>query len=166
MNLICVSVYAEGSYSHTTHEENVWILTETFEKLESSIFGMNMYFHELDGKHSEVKGTVSIEEYSEEELLCMDLDGLAQDGERLEESLKEVFEENDLDYVAEQEIINKYLTSLDGMVEVTFAVRKSQMKAIQNLMEDIVPFVDEYVAMKQNACRDECHDCEYKYKKS
>lgn len=129
MNLTNVNVYAEGDYSGQTHEENIMMRTETFEKLSDEILKLRMWFYDLDGKHSEAKGEISIEHYTEEDLINMNLD-FTNDGERLDERLEELFEDAGIDYMEEQSIVRNYLEKLDTFTEITVSVKKSQRQIV------------------------------------
>jgi len=53
MNLTNVSIYAEGHYSESTHAEDVFIKTESYNRFKEQIDGIEIYIGGLDGKHSE-----------------------------------------------------------------------------------------------------------------
>jgi hypothetical protein len=165
MELTNVNLYAEGHYSHKVKEENVFITTESFLKMENNINGIVVHFHELDGKHSCTEGDVSATSYTEEELLVMNIEeDFKSNCDRLEEVLEEIFDEHELDFKAEKEKVKEYLATLDNIVEVSVKLKKSQLTEIQTLTTDLDTLLKEYVALKENASRDECHDCEYKYR--
>lgn len=111
MELVNVNLYAEGYYSGSTYEDNIWIKKSSYEKLKD-IFPTEIDCGELDGKHSEVIGDVEIysvcktdEDYAEA--------GIPEcDGDNLELELKYLYEENGLDWVAEQKEIKEYFDSL------------------------------------------------------
>ena len=77
MNIVKLNVYAEAYYSGATYEEDVVISKSLYEKIKTELDeydsennenARGVYVGELDGKHSEVEGDLSVEVYSEEEI--------------------------------------------------------------------------------------------------
>ena len=61
MELVNVCLFAEGYYSGSTYEDNIWIKKSSYEKLKD-IFPTEIGCGELDGKFSEVMGDVEIQD--------------------------------------------------------------------------------------------------------
>ena len=61
MELVNVCLFAEGYYSGSTYEDNIWIKKSSYEKLKD-IFPTEICCGELDGKFSEVMGNVEIQD--------------------------------------------------------------------------------------------------------
>lgn len=53
MELVNVNLFAEGYYSGSTYEDNIWIKKSSYEKL-ANVFPEEISCGELDGKHDEV----------------------------------------------------------------------------------------------------------------
>lgn len=125
MELVNVNLYAEGYYSEATYEDNIWIKKSSYEKLKD-IFPTEIDCGELDGKHSEVMGDVEI--YS----VCKTEEDYAEagipkcDGDYLEWGLKELYENNNLDWEVEQKEIKEYFDSLDTWDEITINIPSSK----------------------------------------
>jgi hypothetical protein len=134
MNLTKINFYAEGYYSGKEYDDNVFIRTETFEKMRDEILGIILYVSELDGKHSEVRGSVFFEKYTEEEIAGLDVE-LSCDGDILEEALTDIFEDNGFDFKEEAKIVKNYLDSVDSCTTFTVIVKKSQL-------EEFVEFIN------------------------
>jgi hypothetical protein len=64
---IRLSVDVEGYYSGSTYHEEVFLPKETWEEIKDNI-QMHTYIYELDGKHSEVKADIEVEEFNEKQL--------------------------------------------------------------------------------------------------
>lgn len=59
-----LSVEAEGNYSGSTYYEELFLPKEAWDEIQDDV-RMYMYFHELDGKHSEVQADIEWEHYSQ-----------------------------------------------------------------------------------------------------
>lgn len=63
-NLVMVEFFGEGYYSGNTESHVAFFESDDFEQIESVFEDYTPYFHELDGKHSEVQGVVNITKIS------------------------------------------------------------------------------------------------------
>lgn len=63
MELVNINLFAEGYYSESTYEDNIWIKKSSYEKL-MEVFPKEISCGELDGKYSEVMGEVEVKDYS------------------------------------------------------------------------------------------------------
>ena len=89
MNIVKLNVYAEAYYSGATYEEDVVISKNLYEKIKTELDeydsennenARGVYVGELDGKHSEVEGDLSVKVYSEDEVADCSWD-LNEDGD-------------------------------------------------------------------------------------
>ena len=97
MDLVFISVYAEAYYSEEEYYDSFWIKRSSYEKIKDDISD-EIYCGELDGKHSETMGSVTVykdtcteEEYATE----------AHDGYRLESYLKNLYSNVNIDFKQE-----------------------------------------------------------------
>ena len=59
MDLVFISVYAEAYYSEEEYYDSFWIKRSSYEKIKDDISD-EIYCGELDGKHSETMGSVTV----------------------------------------------------------------------------------------------------------
>lgn len=124
MELVNVNLYAEGYCA--TYEDNIWIKKSSYEKLKND-FIEEAYCGELDGKHSEVYGGVEVQDKWKTD------DDFAKegrnkcDGDYLSNALKDLYDNNNLDYETEQAEIEKYFDGLDVWVDVTISIPHSKI---------------------------------------
>ena len=126
MELVKVRLFGEGYYSGATYEDNIWIKKSSYEKLKND-FPKELYCGELDGKHSETYGDVSIEDgfHTDEDYAKY---GLGEcDWHYLRDSLEDLYESNNLDWAAEQREVEEYFDNLDVWVDVTVSIPKSKL---------------------------------------
>lgn len=136
MELTNINLYAEGYYSNQTHEENILIPKKVFDQLEGSILGIEIYIHDLDGKHSEVTGNISVEHFTEEECSQCEINSTC-DGERLDERLQELFEDNGLDLHEEMKAAREFLKTIDKPITVEYTIMESQKEAVDKFVNDL-----------------------------
>lgn len=136
MKLVNVCLFAEGHYSGSTYEDNIWIKKSSYEKLRD-IFPTEISCGELDGKHSNVMGEVEIqndwhtdEEYSK-------AGSAKHDGDYLEWELKDLYKDNNIDWDSEQKEIKEYFRNLDVWEEVTVSVPSSKMSELMKFVETL-----------------------------
>lgn len=136
MELVNINLFAEAYYSGRTYEDNIWIKKTSYEKL-MDVFPEEISCGELDGKHSEVMGEVDVQDYSyTDEYYAKNAD-VAHDGDRLEWSLRDLYESNGLDWVEEQKEITEYLNYLDLYEEVTVSVPHSKVKELMKFVDNL-----------------------------
>lgn len=132
MELVNINLFAEGYYSGRTYEDNIWIKKSSYEKL-MDIFPEEISGGELDGKYSEVMGKVDVQDYSyTDEYYAKNAD-IAHDGDRLEWSLRDLYESNGLDWVE----ITEYLSHLDLYEEVTVSVPHSKVEELMKFVDNL-----------------------------
>lgn len=136
MELVNVCLYAEGYYSEATYEDNIWIKESSYEKLRD-IFPTEISCGELDGKHSDVYGDVEIQDEWETDEDYAEA-GIAKcDGEILEDELKDLYRDNNLDWEAEQKEIKEYLDSLDLCEDVTVRIPASKKSELMRFVKTL-----------------------------
>ncbi len=145
MDIVKLNVYAEAYYSGATYEEDVVISRNLYEKIkeelneydsENNENASGIYVGELDGKHSEVEGDLSIEVYSEDEVADCDWN-LNEDGDRLYYKVKDICDEKDLDLDEDIKAVKEYLKNVDSYVEISIMAKKSNVDKIREYAESL-----------------------------
>ena len=153
MELVNVNLYACAYYSGSKYEDNIWIKKSSYEKLKD-VFPEEISCGELDGKHSEIFGDVEIQDRWETDEDYAKAGIASCDGDTLENSLIDLYNENGLDWEEEQKEIKEYFDNLDVWEDVTVSIPSS--KKI-----DLMAFVDTLNGEYNNAkviSKDE-YDC-------
>ncbi|NFF75953.1 hypothetical protein [Clostridium sporogenes] len=135
MNLVKLNVYGEGDYSGQEYSETIFLLEEDYDRLEKDFNGMKISLGELDGKHSEVYGEVEVEYISEEKQLDYRYN-FYDDGERLYWELYESAYDKKMKLEEMIERANNYINNLDSLVEVKYIIRKSQVKKLNDWIDN------------------------------
>jgi len=145
MDIVKLNVYAEAYYSGATYEEDVVISKNLYEKIKTELDeydsennenASGIYVGELDGKHSEVEGDLSIEVYSEDEVADCDWN-LNEDGDRLYYKVKDICDEKDLDLDEDIKAVKEYLKNVDSYVEISIMAKKSNVDKIREYAESL-----------------------------
>lgn len=136
MNLVKISIYAEGYYSGQTYTEEYFIKEESYNILKEKIDNTNIFIGDLDGKHSEVEATLNINEYSEEDILNNNIE-TERDGDSLLWKLEEIYKSIGLDIYKEIDEVNNYLSSLDTYITFEVKVKKSQKELVEYFIQDL-----------------------------
>lgn len=58
--VVFIEFYGEGYYSGASESQSAFVTKEFFEENKDTFENYTPYFYELDGKHSEIEGTVKI----------------------------------------------------------------------------------------------------------
>ena len=137
MELVKLSCYGEGYYSGATYYETIFLLKEDYEKLNWDLTKDEVWLGELDGKYSEVYGNVYVNEISEEEQENYNFEEasvgnglyyhLIETREDITEEIIEAMIKRALDYI----------DTIDSMVEVYYTVKKSQVKYLDRVYNDL-----------------------------
>ena len=90
-NLVIIRLTADGYYSGSSVEECCILREDTFDKIKEKLFNKTFYFHELDGKHSETEGDLSIEIIDKSLLNTIFWDEINTSNDKLNETLIELF---------------------------------------------------------------------------
>lgn len=131
---ILLSIFAEGSYSGATYEENCVLTKKIWDAIKDS-FDDEFYVYELDGKHSCCKCVFWVEKLTEEDLSKEDIIKNC-DGEELFLRLAETMEESGYEDASgilcgiEKEVKNQY-----PYTEVTVKVRKENVEKLEELVK-------------------------------
>ncbi|MBD5589273.1 hypothetical protein [Clostridium botulinum] len=133
MNLVKLNLYGEAYYSGQEYNETIFLLEGDYLKLEQDFNGMEISLGELDGKHSEVYGEVEVEYISEEKQLDYKYN-TCDDGECLYWELYESAHDMKLEEMIKR--TNDYINNLDSLVEVTYTIRKSQVKKLNDWIDN------------------------------
>lgn len=145
MDIVKLNVYAEAYYSGATYEEDVVISKSLYEKIKTELDeydsknnenARGVYVGELDGKHSEVEGDLSVEIYSEDEIAGCSWD-LNEDGDILYYKVKDICDEKDLDLDEDIENVKEYLKNVDSYVEIYIRTKKSNADKIKKYAESL-----------------------------
>lgn len=145
MDIVKLNVYAEAYYSGATYEENVVISKSLYEKIKTELDeydsennenARGVYVGELDGKHSEVEGDLSVDIYSEDEVADCSWD-LSEDGDMLYYKVKDICDEKDLDLNEDIENVKEYLKNVDSYVEIYIRTKKSNVDKIKEYAESL-----------------------------
>lgn len=145
MDIVKLNVYAEAYYSGTTYEEDVVISKNLYEKIKTELDeydsdnnenARGVYVGELDGKHSEVEGDLSVKVYSEDEVTDCSWD-LNEDGDMLYYKIKDICDEKDLDLDKDIENVKEYLKNVDSYVEICIRTKKSNVDKIKEYAESL-----------------------------
>ena len=136
MELVNINLFAEGYYSGSTYEDNIWSKKSSYVKL-MEVFPKEISCGELDGKYSEVMGEVNVEDYSYTDEYYAKNANTINDGDYLEWSLRDLYESNGLNWVEEQKEIIEYLSHLDLYEDVTVSVPHSKVKELMKFVNNL-----------------------------
>lgn len=145
MDIVKLNVYAEAYYSGATYEEDVVISKSLYEKIKTDLDeydsennenARGIYVGELDGKHSEVEGDLSVEIYSEDEVANCSWD-LNEDGDMLYYKVKDICDEKDLNLDEDIKSVQDYLKNVDSYVEISIMVKKSNVEKVKEYAEKL-----------------------------
>lgn len=136
MKLVNVNLYACAYYSEAEYEDNIWIKKSSYEKLKD-VFPKEIYCGELDGKYSEVMGDIEIQDEWETDEDYAKAGIASCDGDRLEYSLIDLYDENGLDWETERKEIKKYFNSLDVWEDVTVSIPSSKKKELMEFVDTL-----------------------------
>ena len=138
MELVNINLYAVAYYSEATYEDNIWIKKSSYEKLKDN-FPTEIYIGDLDGKYSEVKGNIEIQnDWDTDEEYAKSLSDHENDGDYLEISLIDLYEENSLDWEAEQQEIKEYFDSIDVWQTIKVFIPSSKVDKLNKFVETLI----------------------------
>ena len=140
MDIIKLYCYGEAYYSGATYREVVYLLKEDYRELNlGDLTEEEVYIGELDGKYSEIYGDIFISEIKEGEQENYNFETV-DDGDCLFCHLIELGRDKGI----EEEVIEKmirraydYIENIDSLVDVTYRVRKSQVKYLDRVYNDL-----------------------------
>lgn len=136
MRLVNLSLYAEGYYSGSTYEENIWVKSDSYEKIKSDL-PEEIFGGELDGKHSEVYGDIEIQDWFESDEDLIKAGSGECDGDNLRNELIDIYKNHNLDFESEEKEIEDFLNSLDRYIEVTVNIPQSKKDKLYKFVESL-----------------------------
>lgn len=122
-------------YSGNSYYEEVFLPKEVWEEIKDNI-QMYTYIYELDGKHSEVKADIQVEEFNEEQLARY-LPSQPDDGEDL---FYHVYE-----YLDEDKYDNSYLMKIQEEVAALRQVETMTIKFKSHDKDEIMELLKGYL---------------------
>ena len=137
MELVKLSCYGEGYCGEVIYNETIFLLKEDYEKLNWDLTKEKVWLGELNGKHSEVYGNVYVREISEEEQGDCNFEE-ASVGNGLYYHLIETREDVTKEII--EAMIKRaldYIDTIDSMVEVYYTVKKSQVKYLDRVYNNL-----------------------------
>ena len=137
MELVKLSCYGVVYCGEVIYNETIFLLKEDYEKLNWDLTKEKVWLGELNGKHSEVYGNVYVREISEEEQEDYNFEEasvgnglyyhLIETREDVTEEMIEAMIKRALDYI----------DTIDSMVEVYYTVKKSQVKYLDRVYNNL-----------------------------
>jgi hypothetical protein len=121
-------------WSGSTYYEEVFLPKEVWEEIKGDI-RMYTYIHGLDGKHSEVKAKIEVDEWTEEQLTRYLFQ--SNDGDNLFDHVYEYLDEDKYD--------NAYLYNIQKEVESYCQVDTMTIKFIRQNKEKIMELIKGYI---------------------
>ena len=128
-----LSVDVTAYYSGNTYYEEVFLPKEVWDEIKDEM-PMYIYIYELDGKHSEVKAEIDVEEFNENELVTY-LPDQENDGEDLFYHIYEYLDENKYN--------DEYLLNVQEEVEnlrqvetLTIKIKTQDKDQVMKLLKD------------------------------
>jgi hypothetical protein len=94
---VLIEVWAEGYYSNQSEQHYAFIPIEIYEPHRDAVKEHISYFHDLDGKHSEIQGTV-VESYicTPEDLKLAYLSNKGNESWRITEGMDDIFSSDEI----------------------------------------------------------------------
>lgn len=132
---IKLSVDAEAYYSGNTYYEEVFLPKDVWEEIKNN-FRLFVYLCEFDGKHSEVKADIDVDEYTENQLTFYKPQQ-SNDGENLFEHIYE--------YLDEEKYDSSYLMKIQDEVESLCEVETMTLKFNKKNKDEIMELLKEYI---------------------
>jgi hypothetical protein len=132
---IKLSIDETAYWSGSTYYEEVFLPKEVWEEIKDSI-QMYTYIHGLDGKHSEVKAEIEVDDYNESQLASYQ-PSQSNDGENLFDHIYEYLDEDKYD--------NSYLMKIQEEVEAYCQVDSMTIKFNTQNKDKIMELIKNYV---------------------
>ena len=140
MNLVKLSLYARGCYSGIEYNEVVFMLEEDYKTLGIDLEGMEVCIGEVDGENSKVSGNIKVAILEESEQEYYNYDNMC-DGTHLICEIYDMAETKGIGEDVVREMLvraDEYIDELDSIVEVSYNVKKSQVKHLDRAFEDLL----------------------------
>lgn len=139
MNIVNLCCYGNGHYSGAEYEENIAISEEAYQRIKDVVEDneYKVYLGELDGKHSEVYGTIEVQPFKESELIEAGFgEGNQNDGDHFYVSLKDRVSNLGVDIDKDIKLVKDYFDSLDLYEEITVKVKRSNKQKLLKYIEE------------------------------
>lgn len=134
MNYVKLTVDAEAYYSGNTYYEEVILPMDVWEEIKDN-FSFEIYLGELDGKHSNVRADIEVDEITEEELEMRKRP--SEDGESL---FYHIYE-----YLDEEKYDRCYLSNIQEQVDSMSKVESMRIRFKKDDKEKIIQLIGEYL---------------------
>lgn len=129
-----LSVEAEAFWSGQTYYEEVFLPKEVWEEIKDQM-EMEIYITGLDGKHSEVKGVINVDEFTEKELA--DYIQELEDGEHLFHHIYK--------YLDPKKYDGEYLLKIQEEVETLCKVEEIRIKIRKDQKDEVLVLLKDYL---------------------
>lgn len=128
-----LSVDVMAYYSGNTYYEEVFLPKEVWDEIKDEM-PMHIYISELDGKHSEVKAEIDVEEFNENELVTY-LPDQENDGEDLFYHIYEYLDENKYN---DEYLLNvqEEIENLRQVETLTIKIKTQDKDQVMKLLKD------------------------------
>jgi hypothetical protein len=139
MNLVKLNLYARGCYSRVEYNEVVFMLEEDYKTLGVDSEGLEVCVGEVDGENSKVSGNIKVTILEESEQEYYNYDNTC-DGTYLICEIYDMAEAKGIDKDVVIEMLvraDEYIDELDSIVEVSYNVKKSQVKHLDRVFENL-----------------------------
>lgn len=131
MNIIKLNLYGEGYYSGSSYDETMFLLEEDYKKLGIDLNGEEVCLGELDGKHSEVYGEITVRTIKDEEQESLTFEK-NNDGDTLYYHIQEYSDE--IDDMLQR--VESYIKGIDYLVDIKYRVKKSEAVKIEKFISE------------------------------
>ena len=137
MNLVNLCCYGCGYYSGSEYEENIVLSEEFYNKIKGIVEDEDykVYLGELDGKHSEVTGSIEVQHFKDNEILTAGFENNDNDGDNFYWSLKDRIGDlsNELDN--DIHLVDEYIKSLDLYENITVSIKRSNKQKLFDFIQ-------------------------------
>lgn len=98
--VVLIEVWAEGYYSNQREQHYAFVPIEIYESHRDAVKDHTSYFHDLDGKHSEIEGTV-VESYicTPEDLKLAYLSNKGNESWHITECMDNIFSSDEISVI-------------------------------------------------------------------
>ena len=128
-NLVIISVFAEAYYSGNSVNESMVITEDTYNIIKDELNKKEVHFYELDGKHSDVEGTIEVDIINNDELDLKEWDEIHIGSNKLHNILEDLLGSEELD--KENEKVTEILSEIDYPVSLIITCKKSEVSKYQ-----------------------------------
>lgn len=133
MKITEISLSAVGYYSGNEYFEALYVSSEFYSKIKEQVEKLQICIAELDGKFSDVEGDIDTLECDDTEPFNFD----DNDGDDLYLGVSLICQDLGLDLDAELERVKTHVRGIDGFVEMTVKVRKSNIEKVREFVKSL-----------------------------